>query len=48
MCQLGGQEKPGPAEAEVPPEQRTGDEVTRELEDAWNLYSRVGHPTLQS
>ena len=27
---------------EILPENRTGDELTRELEDAWNLYSRVG------
>ena len=27
---------------EVLPENRTGDKLTRELEDAWNLYSRVG------
>ena len=27
---------------EILPEHRTGDEMTRELEDAWNLYSRVG------
>ena len=27
---------------EILPEDRTGDELTRELEDAWNLYSRVG------
>ena len=26
---------------EILPENRTGDELTRELEDAWNLYSRV-------
>ena len=27
---------------EILPENRTGDELTRELEDAWNLYSKVG------
>merc|ERR1712212_796593 len=27
---------------EILPENRTGDELTRELEDAWNLYSRGG------
>lgn len=26
---------------DIIPEHRTGDELTRELEDAWNLYSRV-------
>ena len=32
---------------EILPENRTGDELTRELEDAWNLYSRVGIKTFQ-
>ncbi len=26
----------------MPEEDRTGDELTQELEDAWNLYTRVG------
>jgi len=32
---------------EILPEHRTGDELTRELEDAWNLYSRVGTKPIQ-
>ena len=33
---------------EILPEERSGDELTRELEDAWNLYSRVRQPLIKN